>query len=182
MVGERCVFLTAYEGPKGWTLCVDKQTGRELWRADGLALKDKHRAVNTPVSPTPVTDGLISYSASGKERWRRELEPFTNPYGMADSPMLVNDLLILQVEQDVGSYLLAVTAKDGAVRWKPMRPEANHGCWTPVVWWDQLIVSGWYQVAKLWWAEGMARQAKSTPVIDGGPERTGEVAGGQELG
>jgi len=187
VVGERCVYLTAYEGPKGWTLCVDKQTGKEIWRADGFALKEKYRSVNTPVSPTPVTDGrnvyvffeaagLISYDAEGKERWRRELGPFTNPYGMANSPVLVEDLLILQADQDVGSYLLAVSAKDGTVRWKTMRPEANHGYSTPVVWQDQIIVSGSYEVAaysvktgaKVWWVEGMAWQAKSTPVIDGG--------------
>lgn len=186
VVGERCVFLTAYEGPKGWTLCVDKKTGKELWRADGFALTEKYRSVNTPVSPTPATDGpnvyvffeaagLISYDGAGKERWRRELGPFTNPYGMANSPVLVGDLLILQADQDVGSYLLAVSASDGAVKWKTMRPEANHGYSTPVVWKDQLIVSGSYQVAaysvstgeKLWWVDGMAWQAKSVPVIDG---------------
>lgn len=192
VVGERCVFLTAYEGPKGWTLCVDKRTGQELWRAEGFALQEKYRAVNTPVSPTPVTDGhnvyvffeaagLISYDEHGKERWRRALGPFTNPYGMANSPVLVGDLVILQADQDVGSYLLAVRARDGAVRWKTMRPEANHGYSTPVVWQlaggeAQLIVSGSYQVAaysvatgaKLWWVEGMAWQAKSVPVIEGG--------------
>jgi outer membrane protein assembly factor BamB len=192
VVGERCVFLTAYEGPRGWALCVDKKTGKELWRADGFTLRTKDRPVNTPVSPTPVTDGrnvyvffeaagLISYDQAGKERWRRELGPFSNPYGMANSPMLVGGLVILQVDQDVGSYLLAVSAKDGAVEWKTPRPEANHGYSTPVVWQPkagdaQLIVSGSYQVAaysvktgkKLWWVEGMAWQAKSAPVIQGG--------------
>ena len=195
MLGQRCVFVTAYEGKeqgkKGWTLCIDRQSGKELWRTEGFTLQKKFGSVNTPVSATPVTDGsnvyvffesagLISYDEQGKERWRRELGTFNNPYGMANSPMLVGSTLILQVDQDLDSYLLAVNAKDGAILWKTKRPEANHGYSTPVLYQPkgqpaQLIVSGSYQVCgfsvktgeKLWWVEGMAWQAKSTPVVDG---------------
>ena len=195
VLGQRCVFVTAYEGKelgkKGWTLCIDRQSGKELWRTEGFTLQKKFGSVNTPVSATPVTDGsnvyvffesagLISYDEQGKERWRRELGMFNNPYGMANSPMLVGSTLILQVDQDLDSYLLAVNAKDGAILWKTKRPEANHGYSTPVLYQPkgqpaQLIVSGSYQVCgfsvktgeKLWWVEGMAWQAKSTPVVDG---------------
>jgi len=196
VIGDKCVFVTAFEGKKAgqkaWTTCLDRKSGKELWRAQGFALAKDFPSVNTPVSATPVTDGrnvyvffeavgLISYDENGRERWRRELGGLNNPYGMANSPVLAGDTLILQADQDLDSYLIGLSPRDGAIKWKTKRPEANHGYSTPVVWQPkgkpaQLIVSGSYQVAgysvstgeKLWWVDGMAWQAKSTPIVDGG--------------
>ncbi len=195
VIGEKCVFVTSFDGKKAgqkaWTSCLDKKTGKELWRAESFKLDKDFPAVNTPVSATPATDGknvyvffeavgLIAYDENGRERWRKDLGKFNNPYGMANSPVLIGDTLVLQVDQDLDSYLMGVSARDGMMRWKTKRPEANHGYSTPVVWQPkgkpaQLIVSGSYQVAgysaatgeKLWWVNGMAWQAKSTPVVNG---------------
>lgn len=191
VLGERCVFLTAYEELKGFTLCLDRTTGRELWRQQGFELEKKFGSVNTPVSATPVTDGknvwvffeaagLIAYDEQGRERWRKDLGKFNNPYGMANSPMLAAGILVLQADQDTGSFLLAVDASTGKELWRTMRPQALHGYSTPTFYRpekgeDQLIVSESYQVTgyslktgeKLWWVEGMAWQAKSVPVLAG---------------
>lgn len=191
VLGDRCVFVTAYEGLKGYTLCLDRKTGKEVWRQQGFELKKKFGPVNTPVSATPVTDGrnvwvffesegLISYDGEGKERWRKSLGTFNNPYGMANSPMLAGKTLIFQADQDTGSYLLALDARTGTQLWRTERPQALHGYSTPVLYKprgkpEQLIVSESYQVTgyslktgeKLWWVDGMAWQAKSVPVLDG---------------
>jgi outer membrane protein assembly factor BamB len=195
VLGGGCVYVTSYDGPKeahtGWTHCIDVKSGAERWKRQGFQLDKRFLSVNTPVSATTVTDGsnvyvffeaagLISYDAEGKERWRRELGRFNNPYGMANSPILFGKTLILQADQDTEAYLLAVDAATGKTLWRKDRPEAQHGYSTPVVWQPkggaaQLIVSGSYQVAgysvetgeKLWWVEGMAWQAKSVPVLDG---------------
>lgn len=195
VVGNECVFVTSYDGPKeahtGWTHCIGRADGAERWRRPGFTLDKRFLSVNTPVSATAVTDGdnvyvffeaagLISYDAQGQERWRRELGRFNNPYGMANSPILAGNTLILQADQDTEAYLLAVDAATGRTLWRRERPDVQHGYSTPVVWQPgngpaQLIISGSYQVAgysvetgdKLWWVEGMAWQAKSVPVLDG---------------
>lgn len=195
VLGENCVYVTSYDGPKealrGWTHCLDRKTGQERWKRQGFTLEKKFLSVNTPVSSTAVTDGrnvyvffeaagLISYDEQGNQRWIRELGVFNNPYAMANSPVLAGDALIFQADQDTASFLLAVSPKTGEVMWKRERPEAQHGYSTPVVYRpkngpEQLIVSSSYQVAgfsvksgeKLWWVDGMAWQAKSTPVVEG---------------
>ncbi len=195
VVGNECVFVTSYDGPKeahtGWTHCIGRADGAERWKRPGFTLDKRFLSVNTPVSATAVTDGdnvyvffeasgLISYDAQGQERWRRELGRFNNPYGMANSPILAGNTLILQADQDTASFLLAVDASTGKTRWRVERPDAQHGYSTPVLWPPpkgpaHIIVSSSYQVAgfsvetgeKLWWVEGMAWQAKSVPVLDG---------------
>jgi outer membrane protein assembly factor BamB len=191
VLGEKCVFFTSYEGLKGYTVCLDRKTGAELWKKQGFELEKKFRSVNTPVSATPVTDGknvwvffetvgLVAYDESGNERWRQPLGTFNNPYGMANSPMLAGNTLVLQADQDTGSYLLALDAKTGKELWRTQRPEALHGYSTPVLYRPkkgpaQLVVSESYQLTgyslqtgeKLWWVDGMAWQAKSVPVLDG---------------
>lgn len=188
---EDRLFLTAHEKAKLFTLALDRKDGKLLWKvdapADGIV-----RGVNTPVSPSPVTDGqnvyvffetfgLVSYDKDGKERWRLPLGPFNKaPYGMAASPILHKDLVILQADQDTDSFLIAVNAADGKVRWKQERKDVTHGFSTPIVWEPkgqpaQLLVLGSYQLQalsaatgeKLWWINGMAWQAKSLPVLEG---------------
>ena len=100
---EDRIFLTAFEGEVLLTICLDRRTGEILWRQvapRGRAEKLDGR--NTPASPTPVTDGenvyvfladfgMLSYDSGGKERWRLPLGPFDNAYGMAASPIIVDD-------------------------------------------------------------------------------------------
>ncbi|PYT31009.1 MAG: hypothetical protein DMG57_06395 [Acidobacteria bacterium] len=177
---------------KLFTMCLNLKTGKMEWqRAAQRARRTKSQGTNTPVSPSPVTDGrnvyvffedfgLVSYAPDGSERWRQPLGPFNNPYGMAASPILSDGKVIQRCDQDTNSFLIALDAKDGHVLWKTERPEATHGFSTPAIYGSskapaQVIVSGSYQVAayavdtgeKLWWVHGMAWQAKSVPVVDG---------------
>ena len=123
---------------------------------------DKRHKLNSPSSATPATDGenvfaffpefgLISYGSDGQERWRMPLGPFTNLHGMAASPVIFEDKLILVCDQDTDSFLLAVDRKTGKTIWKTERPEVVHGFATPVIFRPaggapQLIVPGSYQV------------------------------------
>ncbi|MGH9661270.1 MAG: PQQ-binding-like beta-propeller repeat protein [Bryobacteraceae bacterium] len=186
VAGKR-IFVTGSEGDELLTLALDRDTGRVVWkRAVTRTRLTKMRMKNTPASPSPVTDGsrvfaffddfgMLAYDAGGKELWRLPLPPFNNPYGMAASPILAGGNVILLCDQDTGSYLLAVDSKDGRQRWRTDRAEFTHGYATPVVYRDQIIVSGSYQTVayqastgeKLWWVDGMAWEAKSTPVIAG---------------
>ena len=160
--GDR-IFLTAFEGGKLLTLCLDRKTGKTEWRREAPRDRvSKSHGDNTPASSSPVADGsgvyvffedfgMISYANDGTERWRLPLGPFNNPYGMAASPVLAGGLVLQLCDQDTGSFLIAVDQEDGRVRWKTLRPEATHGFSTPVIYRPpagpaQVIVSGSYQV------------------------------------
>jgi outer membrane protein assembly factor BamB len=188
---DTVVYMTANEGAKLFTLSLDRKSGKINWQVEAPAtFTIKYGGPNSPVSPSPVTDGtnvyvffdsfgLVSYDAGGKERWRHPLGPFNLPYGAGTSPILHGGTLLLQMDQDTGSYLLALNKDTGKVRWKTERPHATHGFSSPVIYQPvkgpaQAIVSGAYELdaydvetgKKLWWVNGMAWQAKSVPVID----------------
>lgn len=185
------IFVTAFEGNTLLTICLDRASGKVLWRRQApRAREESFDHTNGPASPSPVTDGdnvyvffgdfgLLSYGPQGNERWRLPLGPFNNVNGHGSSPILADGRLVLICDQDTGSYLLAVDAASGRVIWKTMRPEYTRGYATPAVYRPkngpaELIVPGSFEVAsyavetgeKLWWVRGMAWQLKSVPVID----------------
>jgi outer membrane protein assembly factor BamB len=186
------IFLTAFEGKTLLTICLDRATGKILWRRNAPREREESfQPTNSPASPSPVTDGtnvyaffgdfgLLSYGADGNERWRLPLGPFNNANGHGSSPILADGKLILICDQDTGSYLLAVDPSSGRVLWKTPRPEYTRGYATPAVYRPksgpvELIVPGSFEVAayaletgeKLWWVRGMAWQLKAVPLIDG---------------
>lgn len=188
------IFLTAVEGDQLLTLCLDRASGKVLWRREApRPRKENFQKTNSPASPSPVSDGksvfvffgdfgLLAYGMDGEERWRLPLGPFNNANGHGSSPMLAGDLLILICDQDTDSYLLALDKNTGKTRWRVERPEVTRGYATPAVYQprpgapQELIVPGAYQLIsyelatgkKLWWVNGMAWQLKCVPVIDDG--------------
>ena len=139
------LYLTANEGDRLLTICLDATTGRELWRREitrARATKVYH--ANDPASPTPAADtdgvvvffpdfGLAAYTADGKDRWTLPLGPFNSFYGMAASPILADDLVVLVCDQRSGSFIVAVDRKTGRQRWKKDRVAAPEGWATPMV-------------------------------------------------
>lgn len=186
------VFLTGIEDEKLFVLALDRASGRELWRREvPRTVKGRLDGPNGPASPSPVTDGdrvyaffqdfgFIAFSAGGKEQWRLPLGPFNIFYGFGASPTLVDGLLILPVDQDSGSYLIAVDAKTGKVRYKVDRPGVISGYSTPTVYQPtngpkQIIVPESFQLSaysvadgtRVWWVRGLACEMKSVASIDG---------------
>jgi outer membrane protein assembly factor BamB len=186
------IFVTAAESEKLLTLCLDRSTGKIIWRREApRPRKEESQPTNSPASPSPVTDGqnvyvffgdfgLISYSADGSERWKLPLGPFNNQNGHGSSPILAGKMVILICDQDTDSYLLAVDQVSGKIRWKTPRPDSTRGYATPALYQPkdgpaELIVPGAFQVVsyslstgeRLWWIRGMAWQLKSVPLIDG---------------
>lgn len=170
------------------TLALDAFTGETRWERE-LPFKGARPGQNSPAAPSPVTDGevvvvlfhhlgLFAYDLAGKELWKQPLGPFNIPHGMSTSPLLVDDLVVLQVDQDAGAYLVAYDRKSGAQRWRTERPGVSHSYATPAVHRPaggpaEIVVSGTFQVAayglsdgaKRWWMDGAAWQTKSIPVF-----------------
>jgi outer membrane protein assembly factor BamB len=189
--GDR-VYVTALRGEALVTLAIDRHAGRIVWEREAPRVRttvvDKR---NNPASPSPAVEddgvyvffpdyGLIGYDGQGQERWARPLGPFTNIYGMGASPVIAGDLVVLVCDQSVGSFILAVDKRTGAVRWRVDRPEAKSGHSSPILWrapdgTEQILVAGSFLLTayeatsgkKLWWVGGLSFEMKSTPIIGG---------------
>ena len=185
------IFLTAFEGKELLTYCLDRATGKILWRR--VAQRDRFEKLderNSPASPTPVTDGdsvyvffadfgMISYDGDGELRWSLPLGPFDNAYGMASSPVLAEDKVVLVCDQATGSFMIAVSKDDGRVVWKVDRSEYKTGHSTPALYHPEgggteLLVPGSFRLTSyaldtgepIWWVTGLAFEMKASPVFD----------------
>lgn len=195
--GER-VFLTASDGRLNDRLhvfCYHREDGRTLWhtRLFGSAQPEGQFAPGGMAVPTPATDGkhlfvlfgtgdLACLDMAGQPVWIRSLAgeygPFRNRWGMAASPMLTGDLLIVQVDHWSQSYLLGVDARTGANRWRTLR-DVSVNWSSPVVARvgerKQILVAGTYRVKgydadngeELWTVSGMQMQCIPSPVVLG---------------
>jgi outer membrane protein assembly factor BamB len=114
----------------------------------------------------------------GNEIWQHPLGPFNNVYGMGNSPVLAGKVLVLVVDQNTDSYIIALDKSSGEVAWKKDRPEAKSGHSTPILYQPvtgdlQVLVPGSFRLTaysaangeELWWVEGLSFEMKSTPVI-----------------
>ena len=172
---------------------LDRETGSELWRREAPRTRiEPLDNRNGPASPSPVTDGkrvwvffgdsgLLCYTKGGEELWRHPLGPFDNLYGMGASPILAAGNVVLVVDQQQGSYLLAVDAGSGEPAWRTERPAARSGHSTPVLHRPeggelQIVVPGSFFLTsfsagtgeRLWWVSGLSFEMKSTPAIGDG--------------
>ena len=110
VAGSR-LYVTATEGDRLVTIGFDAATGKEAWRkAIARPRSQKIYKANDPASPTPVADaqgvvvffadyGLAAYAADGTPQWTLPLGPFKNFYGMAGSPIIAGDLVVLVCDQ-----------------------------------------------------------------------------------
>src|SRR6266516_3683645 len=192
------VFLTEFDrtSQKLATLCIDRRTGRILWRRAVAAeeIENVHE-LSSPAGATPATDGervyvyfgsygLVCYDLDGNLKWERRLSLPENPYGASASPIVAGELLVLN-HQGKDSYLLGVNRRDGRTVWRTDRSLFQFGWSTPVHWRhdgiDEIVVLGGdfkpnqrlmaYDLAngtERWWVGGLPPCGKSTPVIGDG--------------
>lgn len=183
------IFLTAHEGEKLVTLAVDRGSGRLLWRKEiDRNRQERRNKLNDAAAPTPVTDGnhvfaffadfgLVSYDATGQERWRMPLPPMPSMQGVSASPLLVASRLLLVVDQAQDSYMMAIDTRNGETLWKKERRPAPGGAYASPVSFgsDQFVTFSPFEVAgfsvatgeKLWWVSGLPPQPKATPLVVG---------------
>src|SRR5262245_5551240 len=124
--------------------CLDKKSGKVVW--DRTAYEgppvDKRHIKSTYASSTPATDGryvvalfgsqgLYAFNIKGRPAWKKDLGRMdTGAYDVPDyewgpgsSPIIYKDLVIVQVDQQKGSFLIAVNIKNGETVWKIDRDE-----------------------------------------------------------
>jgi outer membrane protein assembly factor BamB len=145
------VYLTAVEGAEKETLhvlCYAAADGRVLWRRTfPAAQKGRNNPMTSRAAPTAVADAagvyaffesgdLFALTRDGRLRWERhlarEVGELKNNHGLASSPAQTERAVLVLVDHQGPSFLLAVDKADGATAWKADRtPRAS---WTsPVV-------------------------------------------------
>jgi outer membrane protein assembly factor BamB len=128
----------------------NRSDGRRLWeyrveaRGPFPDLHEKHNLA----TPTPVTDGerlfawfgtgqIAALDLRGRVVWEKHLgqdySPFDINWGHGSSPVLYKDLVILLCDHESASYLLALEARTGTLRWKADRGKGRASYSTPLV-------------------------------------------------
>jgi outer membrane protein assembly factor BamB len=129
-------------------LCFDEATGKRLWERQLASTGNTACHPKTCMAaPTPVADGknvyalfatgdLAAFDAEGNLLWYRSLvrdyPDITNQVGMAASPVLHKDVLLVPMENAGDSFLAAIDVATGKNRWKLRRPQSINWV-TPVV-------------------------------------------------
>ena len=190
------VFLTAYERTnkrKLITLAVDRKQGRILWRDVVQAEREARlHSMNCPATPTPAADekhvyvyfgtvGLLCYDHKGKKVWQRRIDTPRNHFGIATSPILYKDTVIMVLDDNGGrSRLLAVNRDTGKTAWEQPRSMFRAGWSTPMIWRhdgaEELIVLGYKRLTSYkpstgeenWWAGGFSEETIGVPVTGEG--------------
>jgi outer membrane protein assembly factor BamB len=129
-------------------LAYDTKGGKLLWERtsyDGLMYDNRHRK-NTYASPTVATDGqlvyaffeaagLYAYDFDGKLVWQKSLGNIAKAgLGPGTSPIVFENLLILQVDQEMGanSAIVALDKKTGTDVWRAERTTRRSWA-TPII-------------------------------------------------
>ena len=174
-------------------LCLDREAGKTLWQQvareevphEGFKSGDGSFA-----SSSGVTDGqhlfaffgsrgLYCYDLEGKLEWSQDLGKMriVMGFGEGTSPALFGDTLVVNWDNEAGSFVIAVDKNTGKQRWKVAREEKTSWA-TPLV----VEVAGKPQVitaatgkirgydlasgAVIWECGGLTRNVIPSPVAD----------------
>lgn len=142
------IFLTSAEnqGRVRRVMCLDKTDGRLLWEKEiPCAKPEQPHAMNTWATPTCATDGervvaffgpagLHSFDMEGKPQWSKDLGTFPGPWGVAASPVILDDLVVQNADAEGKSFLVAFDKKTGEEKWRTQRADKPRGGWnTPTI-------------------------------------------------
>jgi outer membrane protein assembly factor BamB len=184
-------------------ICLDKSKGNILWRQSVCTspLEKKH-TLNSFASGTPASDGktvfvtflesdspepqknhgkmvVAAYDFTGKQLWLVRPGEFSSTHGYCSSPVLFEDLVIVNGDHDGDSYILAVKKSDGSTVWKTPREHKTRSYCTPIIrdygTGPQLILSGSKSVCsydprtgeRIWNIDGPTEQFVASMVDDG---------------
>ena len=154
VVGQK-VFIT--HAPKPGNLrglrCYDRQTGQLLWKHEvEYAEKEQTHNTNPACAASPVSDGqrvvawygsagFYCYDLDGKILWQKDLGKVEHIWGYGSSPLLYENLVILNFGPGLNAFVAAYDKHSGDEVWRKEFPEQKspkvedyRGSWsTPVV-------------------------------------------------
>jgi outer membrane protein assembly factor BamB len=115
-------------------VCLDRKTGAIRWRKDvkpelpESAYRSGNDGQHGYASSTPTSDGkslfvffgksgVFCFDLTGKQLWSRSVGKGTTGWGSATSPLLYNDLVIVNASVECGA-LVALKKSDGSEAWR----------------------------------------------------------------
>jgi outer membrane protein assembly factor BamB len=185
-------------------IALDRGTGTVAWQQTVLeAPLEKRHKLNSRASGTPVTDGQLifasflepdfasnnertpgnlvvaAYNFVGERQWLVRPGRFASTHGFCSSPVLFEDLVIVNGDHDGDSYVIALDRATGQVRWKFDRKHKTRSYATPIIreidGRQQLLMSGSKCVVSLdprtgkehWEIDGPTEQFVASMVYNG---------------
>ena len=130
-------------------IAIDRESGKIVWQStawEGNPYDDRHRkssyAASTPATDGKMvyaffgTEGLYAYDFKGKLAWKAQVGNIaTLGLGVATSPILFENLVIVQADEDNGeaSLIVAYDKKTGKEVWKQSRKGLQVSWATPLL-------------------------------------------------
>ena len=158
--GDRIFVTTALDGGSSFhMICLDRRSGKVFWDKELTRQKAGHKQPNNSyATPTPATDGtrvyvpacdgrILAVSMAGNVEWINSDFDYYSEHGLAVSPVLYEDLVIVpfdwsspppdtkvgwQVPWDK-AVVLAVDKSTGKTRWKGSRGSSRIAHVTPQI-------------------------------------------------
>ena len=150
--GDRVFVTSAHEdGTRRAVHAIDRQTGAVLWTRE---IADENpeiaSALTGHAAATPATDGrhvvaafgnagVVCYDFEGRLLWHVGFGEFESGLGLATSPILYEDCVILVCDHDgnrfrtFDSFLIALDLATGKASWKTDRPGLFRSWSTPIL-------------------------------------------------
>ncbi|MCA9080239.1 MAG: PQQ-binding-like beta-propeller repeat protein, partial [Planctomycetaceae bacterium] len=150
IVWKDTVFVTGVDegNERRMLMALDRRSGEVLFERVVLeAPLEKVHKLNTRASSTPATDGqrvyvsfldedemfIAAYSMQGEPLWQVQPGPFKSVHGYCSSPVLFEQLVIVNGDHDGDAYLVALDRETGATVWKTPRENKTRSYCTPLI-------------------------------------------------
>jgi outer membrane protein assembly factor BamB len=144
--GEKIFLLSA--DPKTATryvLCINAADGKTIWRREYPGVPHHLHVRSSFASCTPCVDAervyfawsdpnstrLMALDHTGNDAWSVDFGPWVSQHGFGSSPMLYDDMVIVNCSQEPSkqpntpepkeSFVVAVGKADGKIRWRTER-------------------------------------------------------------
>ena len=162
------LFVTCGEPATGkrMILCLDVATGRTLWQRDYESKTFSQNGDNSYATATPAVDvdgivltwttpdqvTVLALDNAGHETWRRDLGKYVCIHGSGASPIILEDLVMLDNDQEDpkalppsvyakpgapksagSSFLIGLDRKTGQTRWQLERATSQAAYVTPCI-------------------------------------------------
>lgn len=135
--------------------------------------------VGTPRNITPGKMVVAAYDFDGNQKWLVKPGPFISAHGYCASPVLFENLVIVNGDQDGDSYLVALDKETGKEAWRINRQHKIRSYVTPLIreidGRTQMVLSGSKHILSLnprdgsqhWVIQGPTEQYVASMVFDG---------------
>ncbi|MDG2384800.1 MAG: PQQ-binding-like beta-propeller repeat protein [Pirellulaceae bacterium] len=192
-ISEHDAVITKWTPQALVLICLDRQTGQERWQrtTQEVMPHQGYHWKGSFASASPVTNGqhvyvsfgsygLFCFDMKGQLAWKRQLGPqaMEDSLGEGSSPALFGNTLVIVVDHELQSFILAIDSRTGKTLWKQKRNEVSNWS-TPRIFEhagiDQVIVNGEYvrsyDLANgnlLWQCGGQSEGAIPIPAVGHG--------------